>query len=119
MVFAMVGLWAFRVARPAHLPLVLVVATIWGGMAFWNSPVIQARMHVLAGSVAGQALALKTSGTYLGISMGSHDRRCCPIRVRGSCTFAHRRGVRAQSAQPARSRKPSEPGRVGGSKRTG
>lgn len=69
-VLAMIGLWGLWLARPASLPLVLVVATVWGGMAFWNSPAIQARLHVLAGPVSGQALALNTSGTYLGVSVG-------------------------------------------------
>lgn len=66
----MIVLWMLWIARPAPLPLVLVAATLWGGMAFWNSPAIQARLHHLAGSVAGQALALNTSGTYLGVSVG-------------------------------------------------
>src|SRR5699024_7396404 len=63
--------WALWASRPASLPLVLVVATVWGGMAFWNSPAIQARLHHLAGPVSGQALALNTSGTYLGVSIGA------------------------------------------------
>ncbi|TFV81463.1 MFS transporter [Microbacterium sp. dk485] len=68
---AMVALWALWMSRPASHGLVLVVATVWGGMAFWNSPAIQARLHHLAGSVSGQALALNTSGTYLGVSIGA------------------------------------------------
>ncbi|GAB3680264.1 MFS transporter [Saccharopolyspora tripterygii] len=70
-VAAMVALWALWASRPASLPLVLAVATVWGGMAFWNSPAIQARLHRLAGPVSGQALALNTSGTYLGVSIGA------------------------------------------------
>ncbi|MBV2364680.1 MFS transporter [Streptomonospora sp. NEAU-YY374] len=70
-VATMIVLWVFWTARPASLPLVLVVATLWGGMAFWNSPAIQARLHHLAGPVSGQALALNTSGTYLGVSIGA------------------------------------------------
>lgn len=70
-VIAMVVLWALWMARPVPVPIVLVVAAIWGGMAFWNSPAIQARLHVLAGPVSGQALALNTSGTYLGVSVGA------------------------------------------------
>lgn len=70
-VAAMVALWALWASRPASLPLVLAVATVWGGMAFWNSPAIQARLHRLAGPVSGQALALNTSGTYLGVSLGA------------------------------------------------
>src|SRR5690625_1007672 len=70
-VATMIVLWVFWTASPAPLPLVLVVATLWGGMAFWNSPAIQARLHHLAGPVSGQALALNTSGTYLGVSIGA------------------------------------------------
>lgn len=67
----MIALWMLWTIRPAPLPFVLVVLTLWGGMAFWNSPAIQARLHHLAGPVSGQALALNTSGTYLGISIGA------------------------------------------------
>ncbi|MBA0053672.1 MFS transporter [Streptomyces sp. AJS327] len=70
-VATMIALWALWAARPAPLPVVLAVATVWGGMAFWNSPAIQARLHLLAGPVSGQALALNTSGTYLGVSIGA------------------------------------------------
>lgn len=70
-VASMLALWVLWASRPASLPLVLVVATAWGGMAFWNSPAIQARLHHLAGPVSGQALALNTSGTYLGVSIGA------------------------------------------------
>lgn len=64
----MVALWALWLARPAPFPLVLVVSSIWAGMAFWNSPAIQARLHALAGPLAPQALALNTSSTYLGVA---------------------------------------------------
>lgn len=70
-VATMIVLWVLWTARPAPLPLVLVVATLWGGMAFWTSPAIQARLHHLAGPVSGQALALNTSGTYLGVAIGA------------------------------------------------
>lgn len=70
-VASMLALWGLWTARPASLPVVLAVATVWGGMAFWNSPAIQARLHHLAGPVSGQALALNTSGTYLGVSIGA------------------------------------------------
>lgn len=70
-VASMLVLWGLWATRPAPLSLVLVVATVWGGMAFWNSPAIQARLHHLAGPVSGQALALNTSGTYLGVSIGA------------------------------------------------
>ncbi|GAA1071461.1 MFS transporter [Nocardiopsis composta] len=66
----MAGLWGLWLIRPAPLSLVIVVGTVWGGMAFWNSPAIQARLHALAGAVAPQALALNTSGTYLGVAAG-------------------------------------------------
>ena len=51
-----------------------------GGMTFWNSSASQARLHVLAGSVAGQALALNTSGAYLGVSMGTAMDGVAPSR---------------------------------------
>ena len=70
-VVAMTALWVLWGARPAPVPLVLVVTTVWGGMAFWNSPAIQTRLHALAGPVAGQALALNASGTYLGVATGA------------------------------------------------
>lgn len=70
-VIAMFVLWMLWTARPVPVPLVLIVAAVWGGMAFWNSPAIQARLHILAGPVSGQALALNTSGTYLGVSVGA------------------------------------------------
>ncbi|MFE9659275.1 MFS transporter [Streptomyces sp. NPDC005955] len=57
-------------ARPVPFSVLVVVGTIWGGMAFWNSPAIQARLYLLAGPVAAQALALNTSGTYLGVALG-------------------------------------------------
>lgn len=70
-VVAMIALWGFWAARPVPVVPVLAVTTLWGAMAFWNSPAIQARLHALAGPVAGQALALNTSGTYLGVSAGA------------------------------------------------
>ncbi|GAA3193798.1 MULTISPECIES: MFS transporter [Streptomyces] len=57
-------------ARPVPFSVLVVVGTIWGGMAFWNSPAIQARLYLLAGPAAAQALALNTSSTYLGVSLG-------------------------------------------------
>lgn len=56
--------------RPVPLVLVLAVVTVWGGAAFWNSPAVQARLHLLAGPVATQALALNISGTYIGVAIG-------------------------------------------------
>ena len=67
----MVVLWLIWLCRPVPMPVVLLVTAIWGGMAFWNSPAIQARLSAIAGSSAGQALALNTSGTYVGISCGA------------------------------------------------
>ncbi|MEV6228552.1 MFS transporter [Saccharopolyspora shandongensis] len=66
----MVLLGVLWFARPVPFSVLLVVGTVWGGMAFWNSPAIQARLHLLAGPAAPQALALNTSGTYLGVSLG-------------------------------------------------
>lgn len=68
---AMVAMWAMWAFRPVPIWLVLIVTTVWGGMAFWNSPAIQMRLHTLAGPLAGQALALNASGTYLGIAFGA------------------------------------------------
>lgn len=70
-VATMLALWLLWSLRPAALPVVLVVTTLWGAMAFFNAPVIQARLHELAGPVSGQALALNTSGTYLGVAGGA------------------------------------------------
>lgn len=60
----------FWFLRPVPFAVLVVVGTIWGGMAFWNSPAIQARLYLLAGPAAAQALALNTSGTYLGVALG-------------------------------------------------
>lgn len=67
----MIILWLLWMGRPVSVAAVIAVATVWGGLAFWNSPAIQARLYVLAGPVAPQALALNTSGTYLGVSIGA------------------------------------------------
>jgi predicted MFS family arabinose efflux permease len=69
-VVSMAALWALWAARPAPPVAVLTVLAVWGGAAFWNSPAVQARLAGLAGPVATQALALNTSGTYLGVSLG-------------------------------------------------
>lgn len=66
----MVVLGLLWFARPVPFAVLVVVGTVWGGIAFWNSPAIQARLYLLAGPVAPQALALNTSGTYLGVSLG-------------------------------------------------
>ena len=60
------GLWFLR---PVPFWLVVPIAAVWGGFAFWNSPAIQARLLALAGPVGGQALALNTTATYLGVSL--------------------------------------------------
>lgn len=70
-VVSMVLLWLFWAQRPTPLPAVIAVATAWGGLAFWCAPAIQSRLYILAGPVAPQALALNTSGTYLGVSIGA------------------------------------------------
>lgn len=64
---ALTLLWPLR---PVPVILLLVVVTVWGGAAFWNSPAVQTRLHLLAGPVAAQALALNTSGTYIGVAVG-------------------------------------------------
>ena len=64
-------LWGLWVVRPVPFLLIVVIVAVWGGLAFWNAPAIQARLCMVAGSVAPQALALNTSGTYLGVSIGA------------------------------------------------
>ncbi|TDE28383.1 MFS transporter [Actinomadura sp. 6K520] len=64
---ALTALWPLR---PISVLPLLGILTIWGGAAFWNSPAVQARLHMLAGPVATQALALNTSGTYIGVAIG-------------------------------------------------
>ncbi|TDB87301.1 MFS transporter [Actinomadura sp. 7K534] len=66
----MVALTALWPLRPISVLPLVVIVTIWGGAAFWNSPAVQARLHDLAGPVATQALALNTSGTYIGVAIG-------------------------------------------------
>ncbi|MGI5491511.1 MFS transporter [Microtetraspora malaysiensis] len=56
--------------RPVSMWVVAPLAIVWGGAAFWNSPAIQARLLRLAGPVGGQALALNTSFTYIGVAVG-------------------------------------------------
>ncbi|MFD3745359.1 MFS transporter [Nocardia sp. NPDC058633] len=63
-------LWLMWVLRPVPLCALLPVLAIWGAAAFWNSPPIQARLAVASGPLAPQAMALNTSGTYLGVSLG-------------------------------------------------
>lgn len=60
------GLWF---VRPIPFWLVVPVTAVWAGFAFWNAPAIQARLLALAGPVGGQALALNTTATYLGVSL--------------------------------------------------
>lgn len=69
-VATMAGLAALWPLRPVPVVLLLGIVTVWGGAAFWNSPAVQARLHLLAGPVATQALALNTSGTYIGVAVG-------------------------------------------------
>lgn len=70
-VISMIALWLLWIGRPAGVFPVMSIVALWGGLAFWNSPAIQARLYMLAGPVAPQALALNTSGTYLGVSIGA------------------------------------------------
>lgn len=69
-VAAMAALLALWLWRPVPLVVLLPVVAVWGGAAFWNAPAVQARLHGLAGPAATQALALNTSGTYLGVAAG-------------------------------------------------
>ncbi|MGK4906486.1 MFS transporter [Streptomyces albus] len=64
---ALALLWA---VRPVPVAVLVPLVAVWGGAAFWNSPAVQARLHLLAGPVSAQALALNTSGTYLGVAVG-------------------------------------------------
>ncbi|QVQ52721.1 MFS transporter [Spiractinospora alimapuensis] len=61
------ALWPLR---PIPVLVLVLVSLVWSGSAFWNSPAVQARLHLLAGPVSAQALALNTSGTYLGVAVG-------------------------------------------------
>lgn len=67
---SMAGLWLLWGMRPVPITAVVPVLAVWGAAAFWNSPAIQARLAALSGALAPQALALNTSGTYLGVSLG-------------------------------------------------
>lgn len=69
-VLAMGGLTILWILRPAPLPYLLVLVTLWAGSAFWNSPAIAARIMAIAGGAAQQAMALNTSFTYLGVALG-------------------------------------------------
>lgn len=41
-----------------------------GGAAFWNSPAVPARLHLLTGPASARALALNTSGTCVEVAVG-------------------------------------------------
>ncbi|APE12550.1 MFS transporter (plasmid) [Rhodococcus sp. 2G] len=69
-VTSMIALYAVWVSRPVPPGVLYPLVAIWGAAAFWNSPAVQARLHMLAGPVSTQALALNTSGTYLGVAVG-------------------------------------------------
>ncbi|RBM12317.1 MFS transporter [Streptomyces sp. PT12] len=69
-VFSMALFAALWQARPVPVALLLPVVAVWGAAAFWNSPAVQTRLHLLAGPASTQALSLNTSGTYLGVAMG-------------------------------------------------
>ncbi|WP_280382511.1 MFS transporter [Nocardia wallacei] len=64
---AFAGMW---VLRPVPVAVLYPLVMLWCGAAFWNSPATQARLHLLAGETATQALALNTSGTYIGVAVG-------------------------------------------------
>lgn len=96
-VSSMVALWFLWLGRPAPVSVVVFVVTAWGGLVFWNSPAIQARLYVLAGAVAPQALALNTSGTYLGVSIGAAvggvyacGKWCWGVAFGGGGLWSHR-----------------------------
>ncbi|GAB3587218.1 MFS transporter [Amycolatopsis endophytica] len=67
---SMVVLGALWLIRPVPVLVLWPLVALWGGAAFWNSPAVQVRLHRLAGDESAQALALNTSGTYLGIAIG-------------------------------------------------
>ena len=69
-VLAMVALAALWPLRPVPVAVLVPLVALWGGAAFWNSPAVQTRLHTLAGPASAQALALNTSGTYLGVAAG-------------------------------------------------
>lgn len=69
-VASMVAVAALWPLRPIPVLVLVLVSLVWSGAAFWNSPAVQARLHLLAGPVSAQALALNTSGTYLGVAVG-------------------------------------------------
>lgn len=70
-VASMLGFSVIWMSRPVPLWLILITTTFWGGMAMGNSPAVQSRLASMAGPLAGQALALNTSSTYLGVSGGA------------------------------------------------
>ncbi|WCE40287.1 MFS transporter [Brevibacterium sp. BDJS002] len=70
-VASMLGFSVIWMSRPVPLWLILIAMTFWGGMAMGNSPAVQSRLASMAGPLAGQALALNTSSTYLGVSCGA------------------------------------------------
>ncbi|TSI12387.1 MFS transporter [Brevibacterium aurantiacum] len=70
-VASMLGFSVIWISRPVPLWLILITTTFWGGMAMGNSPAVQSRLASMAGPLAGHALALNTSSTYLGVSGGA------------------------------------------------
>ncbi|RKT88079.1 Predicted arabinose efflux permease, MFS family [Saccharopolyspora antimicrobica] len=69
-ILTVVVLAALWTVRPVPVLALLPVVALQGAAAFWTSPAIQARLHQLAGPVSAQALAMNTSGTYLGAALG-------------------------------------------------
>ncbi|PSK98018.1 putative MFS family arabinose efflux permease [Murinocardiopsis flavida] len=69
-VAAMAALALLWPLRPVPIAVLVPIVAVWGAAAFWNSPAVQARLHLLAGHASAQALAVNTSGTYLGVAAG-------------------------------------------------
>src|SRR5262249_16075364 len=63
---SMLALFGWWVRRPVSVVLLYPLMGLWGAAAFWYSPAVTARLAVLAGPNSTQALALNTSGNYLG-----------------------------------------------------
>ena len=58
-----------RVMHSAPVWLVAVLLAVWGLAAWGNNPPMNARMLALAGDAGTEAIALNTSGLYLGVAL--------------------------------------------------
>lgn len=67
MVVVFTALWT---VRPVPVEVLHPLGVVWGGAAFWNSPAVPARLHLLTGPASARALALNTSGTCVGVAVG-------------------------------------------------